>query len=283
MTTTGIVSPGAMGSALGRAWASSGARVVTTLDGRSQRTRSLAWGLEALPALADVVAVSDVVVSVCPPGAASSVAAAVLDKASAPATFADLNAISPTECADLAAQFERAGWDFIDGSISGGPPPSPNACPTLLYLSGEKADALAAYSTDDLIPTVVGKEAGVASAIKMCTASVYKGTKALWLQALATAAHFGVQEVVLDDLAGDYPDTVADAPIELAMAASKSHRYVAEMESIAATQGSAGFGPELFTAMATIYERISATPLAKLTPEEAEAVSDLAVVLKGLN
>lgn len=283
MTTIGIASPGAMGSALGRAWASSGARVVTTLNGRSQRTRSLAGGLEVLPAMADVVAVSDVVVSVCPPGAASAVADAVLNTRSAPAAFADLNAISPKECVDLAARFARAGWDFIDGSISGGPPPSPNARPTLLYLSGEKMDALTSYSTDDLIPTVVGTEAGVASAIKMCTASVYKGTTALWLQALATAAHFDVQEAVLKDLAGDYPDKVAHAPLELAMAASKSHRYVAEMESVAATQDSAGLGPELFAAVATIYKRISATPLAKLTPEEAQAVSDLAVVLKGLH
>ncbi len=282
MATIGIVSPGAMGSALGRTWASCGARVVTTLDGRSERTRSLAQGLEGLPVLADVVAVSDVVVSVCPPAAASAVAAAVLDTASAPATFVDLNAISPMECADLAARFEEAGWDFVDGSISGGPPPSPSARPTLLYLSGERADALAGYSTHELVPTVVGTEAGVASAIKMCTASVYKGTKALWLQALTTAAHFGIQEVVLEDLAGDYPDTAAAAPTELAMAASKAHRYVTEMEYIARTQDSAGFGSELFTAMATLYKRISASPLAELTPEDAKAVSDMAAVLRGL-
>lgn len=282
MTTIGIVSPGAMGSALGRAWAAAGARVVTTLDGRSERTRSLAWGLEVLPSLADVVAAGDVVVSVCPPGAATSVATRVLDSASAPTTYADLNAISPSQCADLAAQFERAGWAFIDGSISGGPPPSPDGRATRLYLSGDRADVLAAHSTEYLIPTIVGTEAGVASAIKMCTASVYKGTKALWLQALATAAHFGVQEVVFDDISDSYPEDAEDIPGELAVTASKSHRYVAEMESIAATQGSAGCGTELFTAMAAVYERISATPLGKRTPEAAAAVNDLAVVLDGL-
>ena len=56
MTVIGIVSPGAMGSALGRAWAAGGARVVATVDGRSARTRRLAHGLELLPTLADVVA-----------------------------------------------------------------------------------------------------------------------------------------------------------------------------------------------------------------------------------
>ena len=37
-----------MGSALGRAWAAGGARVVATVDGRSERTRELAHGLELL-------------------------------------------------------------------------------------------------------------------------------------------------------------------------------------------------------------------------------------------
>ena len=72
----GIVSPGAMGSALGRAWAAGGAdrddsrgrpgsaRVVATVSGRSARTVALAEGLELLPDLAAVVAASDVVVSI---------------------------------------------------------------------------------------------------------------------------------------------------------------------------------------------------------------------------
>ena len=59
MTTIGIVSPGAMGSALGRSWAAGGARVVATLAGRSERTRRLAHGLELLPSLTEVVAASD--------------------------------------------------------------------------------------------------------------------------------------------------------------------------------------------------------------------------------
>ena len=49
MTTIGIVSAGAMGSALGRAWAAGGAEVVTSLAGRSERTRRLAQGLTELP------------------------------------------------------------------------------------------------------------------------------------------------------------------------------------------------------------------------------------------
>ncbi|MFC7531969.1 DUF1932 domain-containing protein [Actinoplanes sp. GCM10030250] len=82
----GIVSPGFMGAGLGSALLTGGARVVTTLEGRSGRTGRLATeaGLEVLPGLIDVVAAADVVLSVTPPGralaAASSIAAGVLNE-----------------------------------------------------------------------------------------------------------------------------------------------------------------------------------------------------------
>ena len=77
----GIVSPGAMGAALGRSWEAGGARVVTTVEGRSDRTRGLASGLSLLPTLADVVATSTVVVSICPPGEAEACLESILGAA----------------------------------------------------------------------------------------------------------------------------------------------------------------------------------------------------------
>ena len=151
MTVVGVVSPGAMGSAVGRAWRDGGARVVATVTGRSERTRALAEGLELLPALADVVASSDIVVSICPPGEAVAVARSVLQAAqdaSRRPLFADLNAISPTVVADIAALVGSAGLDLVDGSISGGPPRPGGS--TTLYLSGERADQLAMLPADGL-------------------------------------------------------------------------------------------------------------------------------------
>ena len=278
MTTIGIVSPGAMGSALGRAWARGGARVVATVAGRSERTRGLAHGLDLLPDLPSVVAASDLIVSVCPPGAASDVLDAVLAAAdgSTPA-YADLNAISPGLAVELAARAERAGLDFVDGSISGGPP-APGG-DTLVYLSGERAPWVAGMPSDGIRPRVVGDRPGTASAVKMCTASVYKGTALIWLQALATAERLGVLDVVLADLGEEYPGDVASAARRIAMAASKSGRYVGEMEQIAATQDSAGIGSALFDGMAAAYDRVSGTPLARLSPEEARELEDLREVL----
>ena len=280
--TIGIVSPGAMGSALGRAWASAGATVVTTLAGRSERTRQLAAGLTDRPDLDAVVAASDVVVSICPPAVARDLLDGLLAaarRADSRPVLADLNALSPMTVEELAARAGEAGVDLVDGAVSG-PPPQPGG-DTMLYLAGARADLLA-LDADGLRTRVVGDRPGVASAVKMCTGSVYKGTTALWAQALQTADHYGVLGPVLDDLRETFPETVARAARLVANATSKSGRFVAEMEQVAATQATAGASPGLFEGMAAVYTRLSRTSLAELTPEESAAVEDLGEVLARL-
>ncbi|WP_457253983.1 DUF1932 domain-containing protein [Pedococcus sp. P5_B7] len=278
--TIGVVSPGAMGSALARRWQAGGVRVLVTLAGRSERTRSLAEGLELVADLDAVVGGSDVVVSVVPPGGAVATMGAILDacrRTGARPLVADLNAVSPATVRELAALARAQALDFVDGAISGGPP-TPGG-DTTLYLSGDAAAALADLATDGLRTRVVGGEPGAASAVKMCTASVYKGTTALWAQALQTAQAHGVLDVVLADLAEEFPGAAATAGRRIAVAASKSARFVDEMEQIAQTQGAAGASPELFTAMAAVYARLARTPLAALTPEQARDLTDLEDVL----
>ncbi len=281
MTTLGIVSPGAMGSALGRAWAAGGARVVATVEGRSERTRRLADGLELLPALADVVRTSDVVISICPPAAAGDVLDAVIEVAGdARPLLADLNAVSPATVGGLADRAAARGFDLVDGSISGGPP-TPGG-DTMLYLSGARASEIGSLSTDGLRTRVVDDQVGAASAVKMCTASVYKGTTALWAQALQTAYGLGVLDIVLADLGEAFPEQVPGVGRRIAVATSKAHRFVGEMEQIGETQGAAGASGELFAAMAAVYRRLAATDLAALSPEEAGALTDLTEVLRRL-
>ena len=86
-------------------------------------------------------------------------------------------------------------------------------------------------------------------------------------------------EPVIEDLAASYPDVAKDLAPMLALAASKSARYVDEMESIAATQATAGLGPELYDAMARVFERLATTPLAAMSPEDARTMVDVREVL----
>jgi 3-hydroxyisobutyrate dehydrogenase-like beta-hydroxyacid dehydrogenase len=264
MPTVGIVSPGSMGSAVGASLLRGGARVVATVDGRSGRTERLARdaGLELLPSLVEVVDTADVVFSIVPPDQAESVAAGLAGAR----LLVDLNAVSPATARRISSE--------VDGSISG-PPPTAHGT-TRIYLSGPRAGEVAALPFDGVQVTIVGREVGLASAVKMSTASVYKGSVALLAQALRAAEHYGVLEYVLDDLG----ELASGAGRRIARAASKSDRYVGEMREISAAQGAAGLDPALFEAMAQLYARIAETPAGQAAPEDA--VSDLVEVLRRL-
>ena len=129
---------------------------------------------------------------------------------------------------------DAAGLELVDGSISGGPPRADYR--TRVYLSGARAAELADAGPAWLDLRVVGAEVGLASAVKMCTASVYKGHTALLAHALATAHANGVLAEVLDDLHDSFPRQIDRAARLLAVSTTKAGGYVGEMHEIAATQ-----------------------------------------------
>ncbi|GIE98531.1 NAD(P)-dependent oxidoreductase [Paractinoplanes rishiriensis] len=288
MTTVGIVSPGHMGAGLGSALRAGGARVVATVDGRSPRTARLAEGLELLPDLTEVVRAADVVLSVTPPGQAQPAASAIAAAARAAGTtpvVADLNAIAPETMAEVARIL--GGLPVVDGSISGPPPRGPRLSgprlsgPRLsgprLYLSGPSAEVVAALPwAGQVEPIVLGPSVGTASALKMCTAGVYKGLNALLTQAMRTAARHGVLDQVLADLARNDLDGSAG----VARAATKAHRFVDEMKEISATQAGAGLTPTLFAALAEVYAEIARTDLATGDPETTGSLPPAEVVAR---
>ena len=275
VTTVGIVSAGAMGSAVGAAYRAGGARVVTTLEGRSGRTAALAEaaGLELLDDLDAVVTAADLLLSVVPPGRALQTAqelAAAAQRTGATPLLVDANAVSPTTVRRM------TGLELVDGSISGGPPTAQDGRRTRLYLSGARAQEVAGVPAPWLDGRVVGTEVGTAAAVKMCTASYYKGEKALIAQALLTADAHGVGDVVLDDLGARAGDAGT-----VATAAAKAWRFVDEMREIAATQGAAGLPPELFEGVARAYEEL-AVRTRVAAPEDVPADLDWAALLEQL-
>ncbi|HEX4930810.1 MAG TPA: DUF1932 domain-containing protein, partial [Gaiellaceae bacterium] len=283
--TIGIVSPGAMGSAVGAAYAAGGHRVVATVTGRSDRTRGLAEaaGLELVPDLDGVVAESELVLSIVPPDQAVATAAAIAAAAGrtgARPLVSDWNAVSPTTAREVERILADAGLELVDGSISGGPPRADYR--TRIYVSGPAAAALAADAPARLDLRVVGAEVGLASAVKMCTASMYKGSTALLAHALLTAYAHGVLPQVLDDLHDSFPSQIDRAARSIAVSATKAERFVGEMREIAATQAAAGLTPALFEAMAEVYGEFADTALAAQAPEEIVQAPRLEDVLAGL-
>ncbi|MGI8668200.1 MAG: DUF1932 domain-containing protein [Jatrophihabitans sp.] len=285
LDTIGIISPGAMGSALGRCLAAGGARVISTTAGRSARTVALADGLQLVASVTEVVAQADLLISVAPPGHAVAIAIEIARAARERGVrplVADLNAIAPVTVEQVRRALAEAGCELVDGSING-PPPGPSwPEPTVIYLSGPAADRVAGLPVPHVRMQVVGTELGRASAVKMRTASVYKGLAALFVQALRTAEWHGVTPIVLADLARDLPEHVAAAAQLIASAASKSDRHPGEMRQIALAQAAAGGEPALFEAMATVYESLRRSELAQLSPEQAVRIDDLSAALAAL-
>lgn len=283
MRTVGIVSLGAMGSAVADTLSRGGVRVVATLEGRSERTGRLAASADVtlLPDLGAVVREADVVLSIVPPEASTTVAHDVLGEARRHASellLVELNAVAPSTALAIESSATESGLEIVDGSISGPPPWGPGR--TRIYLSGARAREVAELPFEGVDRVVVGDRVGAASAVKMSTASIYKGTTALLLQALRSAHTNGVLEHVLADLEAAAPDLVARVERRLAAGVTKSSRYVGEMREIAATQSAAGLTPALFEAMAEIYAALADTTLAGMDPEEVPEELALSWVLE---
>ena len=284
MITVGIVSPGAMGAAIGRVLASGGARVVATVAGRSERTQRLAEGLALLPTLDDVVRESAIVLSVVPPGAAVEVARDIAAAAGAHRSPAARRG-SERDLARPPWRRRRAprrpGLHLVDGSISG--PPPRVAGSTVIYLSGPRAAQVASLDAPGLDLRVVGDEIGTASAIKMSTASFYKGQTAIFAQALRAARANGVLEFVLDDLAVTTP--ISSTTRRGCCRASRPSRAATwpRWTRSPSSQEAAGLPPELFAALAKVFAELSRSPAAGRSPEEADAGARLEDVLASLD
>jgi 3-hydroxyisobutyrate dehydrogenase-like beta-hydroxyacid dehydrogenase len=256
MTTIGLLHPGEMGSSVGAAGRAGGSRVLWTSEGRSASTRARAAseGLEDGGTLAALVAASDVILSVCPPEAATDVARAV-SALSFSGVYVDANAVSPATAREVGAIVEKAGATYVDGGIIG--PPARSRGTTRLYLSGQAGPRVAAlFQGSPLDAIVVEGGAGAASAVKMAYASWTKGSAALLLAVRALAAAEGVEAALLAEWAISQRDLQGRSESAAKGNARKAWRFVGEMDEIAATFASAGLPAGFHKAAAEIYRRM---------------------------
>jgi 3-hydroxyisobutyrate dehydrogenase-like beta-hydroxyacid dehydrogenase len=253
----GLLHPGSMGAAVGRQLTSAGLRVRWIPAGRSLATRRRAEdaGLEPID---DLVAMADacwLILSVCPPAAAVSVAESVA-AVSFDGVYVDANAVSPARAREIAVLLAAGGAETVDGGIVGPPPGGPRNAWLCLSGPAPAAQRVAElFAGSKLATTVLTGPVGQASALKLAFASYNKISIALAAQANALATAFGVRDE-LRDLAGQVlPGTPLAQPEAVLTAGPRAWRWAPEMLEIAAACAEAGLEPDLQQAAARLFER----------------------------
>ena len=272
-TTIGLLHPGAMGVSIGASAAQNGHTVLWASEGRSPATRERAESRDFTDAgsLADLCRRAHTILSVCPPHAAESQAEAVVEAGFA-GIYCDANAVSPMRSESIAAKCAAAGIAYVDGGIIGGPAWKPGS--TWLYLSGGRAEAVAALFADGPLETgVIGDDPGRASALKMCFAAHTKGTTALLTGIVALAGQLGVRDALFGHWERSGSDLHERAPHAARTVTAKAWRFAGEMDEIADTFEAAGLPDGFHRAAARIYEDLAGFKDAPATPE-LEAVLD---------
>ncbi len=272
MTVVGVLHPGAMGAVLGAELRGAGCEVRWASDGRGAATRRRAEGAGLADAgtVEDLVAASDVVLSVCPPSAAEDVAAAVAATGFA-GTYVDGNAVAPATARRIAATVGPTR--FVDGGIVG--PPPRHGGTTRLHLSGDGAEEVAALFAGTTVEARVHPGGpGAASAVKVCFAAWTKGTAALLLAIRALAAAEGVEEGLLAEWATSLPD-LPDRSAGAAGTAAKAWRFVGEMEESAAAFAAAGLPGGFSSAAAEVYAALDGCKDADPPPDLDAVVAAL--------
>jgi 3-hydroxyisobutyrate dehydrogenase-like beta-hydroxyacid dehydrogenase len=253
----GVLHPGQMGISIAAAAQNSDYPVYWASAGRSSQTAARAdqHHLQDVGSLANLCQRCDILISVCPPAAAETVADEVA-ALSFPGLFVDANAISPTRTVRIAQTIQKGGGRYVDGGIIGGPAWEPGR--TWLYLSGPEAQRAAdVFAAGPLETSILGPEIGHASALKICFAAYTKGTTALLCAILATAETLGVRPALERQWSRDGSDFADQTQQRVRRVTAKAWRFHGEMDEIAATFQAAGLPGDFHAAASAIYRRLA--------------------------
>ena len=257
--TVGVMSPGDMGSGVGGILVRSGLRVITSLKGRSEAssTRAAEQGIVDVGSLDDVVASSDLMLSILVPSEALVFAVSAAEsivRTNSHVAFADCNAVSPATGVKIGKIITAAGGMFIDAGIIGGSPRT-GAIPRF-YASGEHAGILAELDGKGISVPVMRGAVGRASGLKMLYAALTKGTAALHASTLMAAKSLGLFDDLIHELEQSQSGTLT-AMGRVNSISAQAFRWIGEMEEIASTFEDAGVTPNIHAGAAETFQKIS--------------------------
>ena len=283
LETIAILSPGDMGHGVGKVLAGAGYDVITCLSGRSQRTRDLAdaGGIRDIPSLDEMTVEADLVMSILVPAKAIGVArevAGAMRASGSSRPFADCNAVSPRSASEMASIIKAAGGEYIDGGIIGGSPA--NGAVPRFYTSGPRAGLMDELDGKGIAVRNLGPDSTRASGIKMCYASMTKGTNALRVAMLTTAYSLGLYDELIEELEYSQGDALSAMESQIPGLPVNAGRWIGEMEEIAATFDAVGVTPGFHEGSAEVFRLLDSTPFADESPETIDRTRSLKDTIK---
>jgi putative dehydrogenase len=290
LETVGIFSTGEMGHRVALVLRQHGLKVVTCLSGRSARTAELAAkaGVSNLATPAEVVAQSDMIISIVVPSAAKPLAetiATAIATAKKPVLYVDANAISPMTARAIEEIITGAGGRFADVCIIGTSAKVGQG--TTFFASGEWAAAFAELSKCGLQVEILGDRPGQASAYKIVYAGLTKGVSSLMLEMLLLAHSLGILEPMLAQYRKKFPDLVRFAESNLPGLPFRAARRSDEMGELSDTIAAAGLTPVMAPAsrrlLASLGELHLQTEYSEAEAEEWDIMTVIALLYPRLS
>jgi 3-hydroxyisobutyrate dehydrogenase-like beta-hydroxyacid dehydrogenase len=254
-----ILSPGAMGSAISVGLVERGARVLTSLDGRSTATvdRARTAGME--DASQETIAAADLILSIVPPSEAVALAKGLVTRLSESRhkpVYIDCNALSPKTKTEIAGILAETGCDIIDGAIVGAPP-QPGKKGPRIYVSGDHSDRASVLRTLGLDLRQIDGPIGAAAALKMSYAGINKGVMAIGTAMLLAASRSGASTGLYQELGESLPQLLSKFETGIPDMYPKAYRWVAEMREIAAFLDEDKAAAMIFEGAAQLYDRLA--------------------------
>jgi 3-hydroxyisobutyrate dehydrogenase-like beta-hydroxyacid dehydrogenase len=273
--TVGLLHPGRMGAAVATQIMANGHTVLWCPDGRSPAThrRAKEAGLSPAP-LGQLLADSEIVLSICPPAVAEEIATTVAGIGYR-GIYVEANAISPARMHRIAARFTEAEAAVVDGCFVGSPPGGHP--PARLYLAGTPTASrrVADLFTGALVESVLlGEQQGQASALKMAFACFQRTSRIAAALAHALADDHGITEALLTEAQRMPCDILVNRDF-LPSVAVRAWRWAPEMHEVASTLSAQHLPADQALATADILQHWADTT--------ADQPADLGSILRQLH
>jgi 3-hydroxyisobutyrate dehydrogenase-like beta-hydroxyacid dehydrogenase len=273
-----VIAPGEMGAAIGQRLRERGARVITSLAGRSAASAERAERAGLVTAATDdEIVEADIILSVVPPKDAAGLAARLkpaIARAATKPIYVDCNAVAPQTAEEIGAILAGTGCAYVDGGIIGAPP-TPTTAGARLYVSGERAKDVVRLNAYGLDTRFLDGPIGAASALKMSYAGITKGFTAVSAMMMLGATRAGCAGTLHKELADSQPHLLGWLSRQMPKMPPKAYRWVAEMEEIGAFLDGVAGGREAYESIARFYDHVADVQAQARKPDDTVAQLDL--------